>query len=53
MYNWTVKEIEKLDKVEKVEMNNVKYIYYVTKDDHKRTGHGKVQYSTNYFKSSK
>ena len=68
IYNWTVEhqdkvdrvdEVEKVEKVEKVDgpdkvdKVSVKYIYFVTKDDEKRTGHGRVQYGTSYFKTSK
>ena len=56
IYNWTVKnqdELDRDDEVEKVDKVSVKYIYFVTKDDEKRTGHGRVQYGTSYFKSSK
>ena len=56
IYNWTVKHQDKVDRVDrpdKVDNVSVKYIYFVTKDDEKRTGHGRVQYGTSYFKSSK
>ena len=65
IYNWTVKhqdKVDRVDEVEKVDKDNrpdkvdkvsVKYIYFVTKDDEKRTGHGRIQYGTSYFKSSK
>ena len=56
IYNWTVKHQDKVDRVDrpdKIDNVSVKYIYFVTKDDEKRTGHGRVQYGTSYFKSSK
>ena len=63
IYNWTVKhqdkvdrvdEVDKVDRPDKVDSKvSVKYIYFVTKDDEKRIGHGRVQYGTSYFKSSK
>ena len=53
IYNGTVKHQDKVDRPDKVDNVSVKYIYFVTKDDEKRTGHGRVQYGTSYFKSSK